>query len=142
MTRATRWSGHTLAERHAMKVEQSSVSDCLLWAGASDGHGYGQINVDGKPRKAHRVAWELVHGPIAGDLTVDHLCMNRLCQNVAHMELVTRSENGRRGSATNARRVVCTNGHSLERDSDTYKPCAACRRETSRRYRLRQKESA
>lgn len=138
--RANRWQNLTLAERFAMKVEQSAFSDCVIWLGAQDGHGYGQINVNGMPIKAHRIAWQLQRGEIPADLTIDHLCTNRLCQNVEHLELVTRAENGRRGSATKGRKLACVNGHPFNRDTDKWKPCRICRREANRRYRLRLKE--
>lgn len=40
----------------------------------------------------HRFVWEAKYGPIADGLTINHLCKNRGCQNVAHMELLTKSE--------------------------------------------------
>lgn len=48
--------------------------------------------------QAHRFAWADRRGPIPEGLTVDHLCFNRRCQNPGHMEIVTRSENSRRGA--------------------------------------------
>ena len=74
------------------------VSECLLWQGATDRDGYGrQYN----PRTGlwdmqHRVAWENVNGIIPSDMTIDHLCRVRLCHNVDHMELVSRSTNAAR----------------------------------------------
>lgn len=43
----------------------------------------------------HRIAWLLAHGPIPGDLTIDHVCLNRRCVNPSHLRLLTRAENGR-----------------------------------------------
>jgi hypothetical protein len=47
---------------------------------------------DGTPRKvlsmyAHRVAWQLTHGPITGDQHVLHACDNPGCCNPAHLFL-------------------------------------------------------
>ena len=92
-------------------------SGCLLWTGGLDRYGYGKISVGGNYKKAHRVAWERVNGPIPPDLTIDHLCRVRRCVNPAHMELVTMTENTMRGqsfSAVRARQTHCKNGHPLE----------------------------
>lgn len=47
---------------------------------------------------SHRAAWLAFEGDIEGALVIDHLCRNTACCNVAHLDLVTNGENGRRGS--------------------------------------------
>lgn len=69
---------------------------CWLWNGSRCSAGYGQLVVNGRQTMAHRFAWEIENGAIPDGLTVDHLCMNKLCVNPDHMELVTRGENARR----------------------------------------------
>lgn len=59
-------------------------------------------------RLAHRVAFELHNGPIPEGLEIDHLCGNRSCVNVAHLEAVTHAENMRRAFQ---RRTHCKHGH-------------------------------
>jgi hypothetical protein len=72
---------------------------CLQWTGAIDDNGYGEFGIpQGKIVYAHRYAWELDRGPIPKGLQIDHLCRNRGCVNVDHMELVTLAENLERGS--------------------------------------------
>jgi hypothetical protein len=46
---------------------------------------------------AHRIAYERAHGPT--DLVIDHLCGNKRCINVDHLEAVTNAENTRRGKS-------------------------------------------
>lgn len=74
---------------------------CWLWTGAKNWTGYGQrsVRVDGKVRtaRAHRMAYELLVGPIPEGLTIDHLCRVRHCVNPDHLEPVTMKENARRG---------------------------------------------
>jgi len=45
---------------------------------------------------SHRVAYEIVNGPIPLGLVLDHLCKNTLCINPLHLEAVSRIENHRR----------------------------------------------
>jgi len=99
---------------------------------------------------AHRVAWELIRGPIPSDMTIDHLCRNRGCVNPVHLEVVTATENIMRGfspSAVNARKTKCIHGHSFSGDnlytytrSDgrTARRCKSCVRRLGREYYIRQ----
>lgn len=114
--------------------------DCRVWMGATD-NGYGRVFVDGRARRAHRVMWELVNGPIPDDLTIDHLCRIRACINPDHMELVTVAENSRRATrgkwiARSIRpRLVeeCQNGHpyndeNTRIDARGRRSCRVCAR--------------
>ncbi len=48
---------------------------------------------NGKPRLAHRMIWESVHGPIPAGLEINHINGIRTDNRIANLELVTRSEN-------------------------------------------------
>lgn len=83
--------------------------------------GYSRVTVDHTTMAyAHRVAYELLVGPIPPGLTIDHLCKVRCCVNPKHMEVVTQKVNNLRGdspAALNYRTLVCKNGHVLEGDN-------------------------
>jgi hypothetical protein len=75
---------------------------CWVWVGRQTRNGYGRTYWRGKERVVHRVMWEILIGPIAPGLVLDHvkeLCSNRLCCNVDHLEPVTPRENTLRGRA-------------------------------------------
>lgn len=88
----------TLAERFWPKVDASG--DCWEWTGARNPEGYGRIGAGRRGSAtlhAHRVAWELLVGPVPAHLELDHLCRNPRCVNPDHLEPVSRTENIRRG---------------------------------------------
>ena len=66
---------------------------CIIWTGALDRDGYGQIRVNGRVVLAHRYAWECERGPIPDGLHVDHACWEPSCVNVDHLRLATPQEN-------------------------------------------------
>ncbi|WP_163365782.1 HNH endonuclease signature motif containing protein, partial [Enterobacter asburiae] len=55
--------------------------------------GYGSIRTGGKALRVHRFVWESVNGPVPDGMDVDHICRNRLCCNINHLRLASRSEN-------------------------------------------------
>lgn len=86
-----------LTARFAARVGEQMLSGCILWTGNVHCKGYGTINADNRrsqPLLAHRVAWELAHGPVPEGLHVLHRCDVRLCVNAAeHLFLGTIVDN-------------------------------------------------
>ncbi len=71
-------------------------SGCWEWTGSSGSMGHGEIMRDPISRKkmgTHRVAWELVNGPIPEGLCVLHKCDNPPCCNPEHLFLGTKRDN-------------------------------------------------
>jgi hypothetical protein len=117
-----------LSERLWEKVSKSE--GCWTWTGAKH-RGYGRIYLLGRPLLVHRVAWEMLVGPIELGMTIDHLCANRECVNPSHLEVVSRDENTRRAAA---RVTHCPKGHAYD-VANTYRNpttdkrrCRACDR--------------
>ena len=77
--------------RFFAKVDKTG--DCWLWTASTDPAGYGCFGLDGKLRKAHRVAYEWAVGTIPAGLYLDHICHVPACVNPAHLRLATNAEN-------------------------------------------------
>ena len=90
----------TVKERFYEKINKDVVgTGCWMWTGAvSSSTGYGKFrDKDHKVVNAHRWIYEHINGFSSRKLHVDHVCRCRSCVNPAHLELVSPSENFRRG---------------------------------------------
>jgi hypothetical protein len=94
--------GHNRRLRERYSIDETS--GCWEWLLAKDRDGYGWDNIyvsrRQRHKKAHHVYWEKLHGPIPKGMQLDHLCRNPRCVNPDHLELVTPTENLRRGNST------------------------------------------
>ena len=100
-------------------------SGCFIWLNALSKDGYGSY----RHRRAHRVAYERMFGPIPNDLTIDHLCRVRSCVNPRHLEVVTMGENMLRGvspAARQARTTHCIRGHPYDYLWKNERHCKRC----------------
>lgn len=137
---------------------------CWPWALSRASDGYGQVSIGGGMQRAHRVAYEILVGPVPEGLTLDHRCHSdaaargecaggtscphRACIRPDHLEPVSRRVNILRGlspSAVNARKAECDNGHPLDgpnlyRHPSGARKCRECHREQARAHAARKRE--
>lgn len=115
------WSAERKLEFYSMPEPNSG---CFLWLGTLV-NGYGRMMVGGTHYLAHRMAYELKHGPIPDDLVIDHLCRVRCCVNPDHLEPVSNFENIARGfgiGVKNAEKMSCKHGHPYTPENTYWRP--------------------
>ncbi len=94
------------------KVDKSG--ECWLWLGGRNKYGYGIFFKPGEQRvRAHRYAYERVHGPIPAGLVVLHTCDNPACVNPAHLQVGTRDDNNKDSVLKKRNAFGIKNGHTI-----------------------------
>lgn len=84
-------------ERVWRYIHPCPMSGCWLAFGSDNGLGYQKIWIGGIRQYAHRALFEFAHGLTLGERELDHRCRTPSCCNPDHLEIVSRSENCRRG---------------------------------------------
>lgn len=146
-----RATARPLAERFWPKVDKRGPDECWPWKAVKNNMGYGQTSAGGRHLLAHRVAYELLVGPIPEGLVIDHVrargCTRTDCVNPAHLEPVTYQVNSQRGETGKARgaqmraRTHCPKGHPYD-GLNTYhrssgaRGCRVCRAACVRAYQI------
>lgn len=112
---------------------------CDIWTKYVGPDGYGRWWKAGAASTlAHRVAWEIVNGPVPEGHELHHTCGETLCVNVDHLHLVTRSEHQR----IHRRKSHCKHGHAMTPSNTYVRPtgsydCRECIRGRAKRYQQR-----
>jgi hypothetical protein len=110
-------SQHTrtpLRERFLARVEKTET--CWLWTARTGTFGYGVMPEGGHAGRdlyAHRISYELFHGPIPEGLFVLHRCDNPRCVNPDHLFLGTADDNAK--DAARKKRVPSGAQHHTQR---------------------------
>ena len=113
----------TLEGRFWHKVQKTD--GCWEWAGATDGKNYGRIRDAGRLRLAHRVAWELMNGPIPEGIFLDHRCANTLCVNPSHLRAVTNAQNLQHRTGPQSNGTSGVRGVSWSKNANAWRAYAA-----------------
>lgn len=88
----TRTSHDEFAEKFWARVDQSG-DGCWPWTAGRFDSGAGAVWVDGKARKAHRIAWILTNGPLADRELICHKCDNPVCCRPDHLFVGSHRDN-------------------------------------------------
>lgn len=145
-----RWSVEAPESRFWKKVNKDGpipahrrpdLGPCWIWIGAiARSTGYGRFSIS---RLKKICAHEFMTGPAPDGFERDHLCRNRACVKLSHIEFVTHRENVLRGmgpTALNSVKTICKYGHSLAghnlyMPSDGSRQCKTCRRNRSTAFK-------
>ena len=91
---------------------------CKLWTGYIHKDGYGRkwLSDTNKTVPAHRWVYEQAHGKLPKNLVVRHMCHNRACVNLDHLQSGTSKDNSKDMVAARRQKHI----HSLEKIAEIY----------------------
>jgi hypothetical protein len=131
-----------LRARLEQHIERDPQTGCWNWRGGTAGSGYPKTrDANSKQAYAYRVMYELTRGKIPDEMTIDHLCRNKLCVNPDHLEVVTRAENVRRGQNWQLNKTHCPRGHPYDAVRKAHgglnRYCTICQRRMEKEHAAR-----
>lgn len=116
---------------------------CWVFDGPINSGGYATTTLRGTTHNAQRAAWLLFVGAIPPGMQVDHVCRNRLCVRIAHLQLLTPSQNVARRIAPVAN-PLCGQGHEFTPENTGHRTgyrqgrfCRQCTRNRAAKQRQR-----
>lgn len=130
----------TLEERFWHYTDQNGPLGCWIWKGSLSRYGYGEVFLNGKRFRAHRISYRIRHGKLPAEGVLDHICRVRHCVNPDHLRVMTIGQNvliGISPPAQNLRKTHCSRGHEFTEENTHLSPrgwryCRACNRITKR----------
>src|ERR1700733_1660202 len=119
---------------------------CWTLDGKPDSEGYSYLSIGGgikRPVRGHEVAWFVAHNDLPPfPLELDHLCRNRPCVRLDHLESVEHIVNVHRGQSPGmirSRLSFCPQGHAYTLENTCLscgtRFCLTCKREHERQRR-------
>lgn len=93
-----RWTKYTDAAELIRNCTVVDSNGCKVWQRTLE-DGYGLTTIGYKPKRIHRLAWDLAGKTVPIGMMLDHTCHNRACCNVQHLRLVTNKQNVENASA-------------------------------------------
>lgn len=125
-------------ERLVIREPHSLETGCWDYPTNINSHGYARISLGvGRAARAHRFVYEHFKGVIPDGMHLHHLCGNRRCCNINHLQPIAPSMHPLIGDtfcAREARQTHCKRGHPFDgpntiRTATGGRNCRACARE-------------
>lgn len=128
----------TKVDKHGPISEaRPELGPCWIWTAHRLPKGYGRFRIDGKYHMAHRVAFELLVGPIPPEHMVHHRCETTACVRPDHLEALSPADHAAAHPTSpinNAGKTRCVRGHELAgdnvyvREDNGARQCRRCER--------------
>lgn len=84
-----------------MEKMTPAPNGCWEWTGGMRADGYGLVWFEGKAQRAHRIAYQVLKGPLDTKDVLCHKCDNRKCINPDHIFIGSRADNVRDAASKN-----------------------------------------
>lgn len=114
-------------------LNDSVMKEGCLYLDKSPHHtGYTYTVFKGRAYGAHRLLKTISMGKNFPGKVTDHICDNKSCVRISHLEVVSQSENIKRGTAyhhliqKSKNRTKCNRGHSYSYFYKTGRQCKLC----------------